>query len=270
LKGSDAYGSVRAVPRRAPTRIPLAERRRLARQRRARRVGALVVLALVLLVTLVLTAFGSSPQRVRASIPAPAERLLPAGPPRPQVVATVAGLHLQLPVSQPRVTAVGYHAAPDSALPLRPAGSRGNRSFVARLWHRIAGGGTGGPRWYQLPGDGRGAPTSVLDVGASPGTDVYSPVDATVVGIDTYVLDGRRRGVQLDLQPVDSPSLVVSVTRLRADPALTVGDSLQAGTSRLGTVLDLSGVEQQELARYTQDAGNHVSIEAHSGASLLP
>ena len=43
---------------------------------------------------------------------------------------------------------------------------------------------------------------------------------------------------------------------------------VSAATSKLGTVLDFSRVEQQALARYTQDAGNHVSIEVHPAATL--
>lgn len=253
----------------AALRLSAARQRRKARARHLRRIGALVLVAAVLLVTLVLTAFGSSPVAVRTALPAPAKRLLPAGPPRPQVVATVGGLRLQLPIPQERVSAVGYHAAPDGALALSPVGSRGNQGFLSRAFHRIFGSaGAQGMRWYQLSGGGGGPPTSTLDVGASAGTDVYSPVDGTIVGLTKYILDGRRYGVRLDIQPVDAPSLLLSLTRLRLDPALSVGSSLQAGTSKVGTVLDLSTVEQQELARYTQDAGNHVSLDARSAANL--
>jgi hypothetical protein len=38
----------------------------------------------------------------------------------------------------------------------------------------------------------------------------------------------------------------------------------------VGRVLDLSGVERQALSRFTQDAGNHVSIELRAAATLLP
>jgi hypothetical protein len=41
-----------------------------------------------------------------------------------------------------------------------------------------------------------------------------------------------------------------------------------AARSKIGTVLDFSGVERQALARYTQDAGNHVSVEVHPAATL--
>jgi hypothetical protein len=34
-------------------------------------------------------------------------------------------------------------------------------------------------------------------------------------------------------------------------------------------VLDLSHVEQQVLARYTNDEGNHVLLEVHPAATLM-
>ena len=41
-----------------------------------------------------------------------------------------------------------------------------------------------------------------------------------------------------------------------------------SGSSKLGVVEDLSKVETQALARYTNDAGNHVLIEVHPAATL--
>ena len=69
-------------------------------------------------------------------------------------------------------------------------------------------------------------------------------------------------------QPTSAPALVVRVTHLRPDPALTVGSSVAASISKIGTIIDFSQVEQQALARYTQDAGNHVSFEIHPAATL--
>jgi hypothetical protein len=42
-----------------------------------------------------------------------------------------------------------------------------------------------------------------------------------------------------------------------------------SGRSRLGVVADLSRVERQALARYTNDSGNHVSVELRPAASLV-
>jgi hypothetical protein len=215
-------------------------------------------------VTLVLTAFGSSrPARVVSQVVP--SRLLPDTPPQAQIVALHGPMRIQLPVAQTRLTALGYHASPSGGLPLQPLGTQGNRGLLRRLADRIFGSSSGGLVYYRL--DGGGSP-NVLDVGAAPGTDVFSPVDGTVVGITDFVLNGRAHGVRVDVQPASAPSLVVSLTRLRTDPALTVGMSVAAGTSKLGTVLDLSQLERQALARFTQDAGNHVSLEVHAAPTL--
>ena len=118
--------------------------------------------------------------------------------------------------------------------------------------------------YYQLGG----GQTAVLDVGAAPGTDVYAPVDGTIVGISDYILNGRLYGSLIDIQPSAAPSLVVSLTHLIPDPALTVGSMIAASNTKVGRVIDLSGVEKQALSRYTQDAGNHVAIELRPAATL--
>jgi hypothetical protein len=259
------------VPQMATSRPPRAASRS-ARPRRStqtgKRVAILLGLAFVLVLMLSLTAFGGSVAPVVPGAPAPAQRLVPAGPPSPEVVALQGPLRLQLPVPQSRVTAIGYHASGDAALPLEPVGHQANQGFLTRTFHKIFGGSGGGLRWYQLGGDATGSATAELDVGAEPGTDVYAPVDGTVVGITDYILDGRPYGVRIDVQPAAAPSSVVTLTHLRPDPSLTVGSTLAAGTSKIGNVVDFSGVEKQALARYTQDAGNHVTIEVRPAAAL--
>jgi hypothetical protein len=230
----------------------------------------LVLLGSVLVPTLLLSAFGGGSNAPIAAAPALATRLAPAGPPRPQIVATLNALRLQMPVAQSQVTAVGYGGGTGGAIALSPVGEQANAGLLQRLWHKLVGNGSGGLRWYQLPGGGAGA-TSALDVGAAPGTDVYAPVDGTIVGISDLVLNGRPYGQQIEIQPATAPSLVVVVSHLRADPALAahgVGTAVVAGSSKIGSLLDFSSVERQALARYTQDAGNHVLVEVHPAATL--
>jgi hypothetical protein len=107
-----------------------------------------------------------------------------------------------------------------------------------------------------------------LNVGAAPNTAVYSPVDGTVVGLRDYILDGQSYGSVIDIQPSDEPSVVVSVTHLRVDPSLTVGAPVASRTSKLGTIVDFSPVERLALARYTQDAGNHVAISVRTATTV--
>jgi hypothetical protein len=106
-------------------------------------------------------------------------------------------------------------------------------------------------------------------VGAAPGTSVYSPVDGTVVAITPYIVAGQRFGSRIDIEPQSAPSLVVSLTQVRADPALSVGTNVVSAASRIGVVVDLAKIERQALARYTNDAGNHVSIELRPAATLV-
>lgn len=241
--------------------------RRRRPERHATRFLLAALLSTVVLLTLLLTAFGTWSSQPVATKPLATPAVLPGGQPLRQIVATAGALHLQLPVSQSAVTAIGYHNAGDGSLTLDPVGRQGNAGLFARLWHKLAGSSETSLVWYQLRGD-RGPGTSVLSVGAAPGTDVYSPVDGTVVAIADVVLNGRAYGSRVDIQPATTPSLIVSVSHVRVDPSLTVGAPVTSGGSKLGSVVDFSQAEGQALARYTNDAGNHVVVEVHAAAAL--
>jgi hypothetical protein len=244
------------------------ERRASKTARRARRRAVLSIVGLALLVVLVLAAFRPGPAPVvGVGMPASASRLQPAGPPSPLVIATHDSLHIQLPVNEGNVTAIGYHGAGEDALPFDPLGRQANEGLFSRFFHRIFGGGGGGVAYYQL-GGGNGPSTGSLNVGSAPGTDVYSPVDGTVVGLRDDVINGESYGTVIDIQPSDEPSVVLSVTHLRADPSLEVGSPVSSRTSKIGTVVDYAGVERLALARYTQDAGNHVAMSVRSAATV--
>ena len=229
------------------------ERQRVRAARRARRVALLVVLSAVFLVALGLTAFGGTTSRTAATITSPSRASVAQTRPIPEIVAQRNAVHLQLPISQARVTAIGYHAANDGALTLQPIGHQVNEGVVQRIVHGIFGGGG----------------SSALDVGAPVGSDVYSPVDGTVVAIRPFVVEGKQYGSEIDIQPQTAPGLVVAVTQLVADPALTVGMAVASGATKLGRVANLAAVERQALAQYTNDAGNHVTVEVHT-APVLP
>jgi hypothetical protein len=270
LQGDASFVTVLRMPPTSGHALAVRRRRaEVAAARRKRRLVGLLLLAAVALITLLLTAFGSKNETapVRTTAPAPSTRLLPSGPPQPQVVAMWESMRLELPIAQPRVTAIGYHASGDGALALDPVGHQVNQGLVSRLARHLFGGGGAGLRYYVLDG-GTGPTTATLDVGATPGTDVYSPVDGTIVGITPYVLDGKRYGARIDIQPTGNPSIVVSLTHLTPDPSLTVGSTVGSTTSKVGTVVNLAGVEHQALSRYTPDAGNHVSLSVHPAAAL--
>jgi hypothetical protein len=253
------------MPSSRPTRRRRVERREVRSARRARRFALLTFLAIVLLIALLLTAFGGSGtgQLQRLAVTNLAGNAQTG--PYPQVIALRGSVRVQMPIAQTQATAIGYFSANDGALTLSPVGHQGNEGLVQRIFHRLFGGGGGHPVWYRLDG----GTTSALDVGAAPGTDVYSPVDGVVVGITPYVVAGHRFGSRIDIQPQNAPSLVVTLTQLRPDPSVSVGSDVVSGATRLGIVVDLSKVERQALARFTNDAGNHVSIELRPAAVLV-
>ena len=116
-------------------------------------------------------------------------------------------------------------------------------------------------------GTGNGA----LDIGAAPKTYVYAPVDGKIVQIGPYIVNGISIWKRIDIRPDTDATLIVSMTRLWPDPLRDIGGSVIAGVTRVGSVVDFSKVERQKLARYTQDQGNHVTIEVLPAAlSMLP
>ena len=239
-----------------------ANRRRA--QARARWLALALALTVLAVVTLAVTAFGNDRSSGSRLAGTPASAPVTSAPPEPQVLATVGNLRILSPIAQGGATAVGFHASDDGSLTLQPVGPQANEGLLARLWHRITGSTREGFAWYQL----EGGPLRTLDVGAVAGTDVYSPVDGTVVSIRKQVISGRTVGAQIELQPASAPSLVVALSNVKPDPALSVGANVAAGSSKLGSVVDIAAVEKQALAAYAPARGNDVAIEVFPSASL--
>jgi murein DD-endopeptidase MepM/ murein hydrolase activator NlpD len=176
-------------------------------------------------------------------------------------------LRIQLPVNQSRVTALGYHATGTGALPLEPVGTRANAGLAERVFRALFGSSGSDVRYFMLEG-GVGTGTGALDVGAPVETDVYAPVDGSVIAITDHIVNGQAYGVSIQIQPSGTPGVIVTLENLRADPGLTVGSTVSAGKSKIGRVIDLSQVERAGLARYTQDKGQHVHLEVHPAPGL--
>ena len=213
--------------------------------------------------TLLLTAFGDGGDG-SAVAPVPAPQPMTSVLPETQMLATVGNIRVQSPVAQGGVTAIGFHGSDEGALVLHPVGPQANEGLLARLWRRITGSTQTGLGWYQL----EGGEFRTLDVGAVAGTDVYSPVDGTVVALRDQVIAGRAVGAEIELRPTSAPSLVVTIENVRPDQALTVGANVAAGSSKLGRVIDIRRHEKQALAKFAPDGGNNVSIEVYPSASL--
>jgi hypothetical protein len=250
------------TPRSRHTARLRAKRRRA--QARARWLALAVAVGVLGGITLLLTAFGDGDAEPTVAAAGAAPVPVTAAPPEPQVLATVGNLRVQSPVAQGGVTAVGFHGSQTGALVLQPVGPQANEGLLARLWSRITGSEKTGLAWYQL----ESGTLRTLDVGAVAGTDVYSPVDGTVVAIRARRIAGRVVGAEIELRPTSAPSLVVTLENVRADPALSVGANVAAGSSKIGAVADVSRFEKQALAKYAADGGNNVSIQVFPSATL--
>ncbi|HEX4746097.1 MAG TPA: hypothetical protein VFU99_04355 [Gaiellaceae bacterium] len=248
-----------ATPRSRHAARLRADRRRA--QARARHIAVVAVIAVLAAATFALTAFdGESSPTVSRPAPLP----VTSAPPEPLVLAAVGNLRVQSPVAEGGVTAVGFHGSAEGALVLKPVGPQRNEGLIARLWRRITGASKSGLAWYQLS-DG---PLRTLDVGAVSGTDVYAPVGGTVVAIRDQVVSGKVVGAEIELRPSTAPSLVVSITNVQPDPELSVGATVAAGASKIGTVTNISRHERQALGRYAAEGGNNVSLQVYPSASI--
>jgi hypothetical protein len=247
---------------------------RRSRAKRLRRTGGLL-LSLSLTVVVALAAMhGNGGAPSTAGIAAvPTATLAADGPPRPQPLAALGSFQLEVPIRQERITAIVYHGIGDAnVIPLQPIGTQVNAGFLTRLTDRLFGGGSpDGPR-YAIDDAGAGPDTGSVDVGAIAGTTVYAPADGVVVSVRPYYLDGRRYGNVVQIRPDAAPSITITMTNLttlRSAP-VQVGDRVEAARTALGTVIDLSQVLEQTLARYTNDAGNHVAISLGPAAGASP
>jgi hypothetical protein len=188
------------------------ERRRPRRRRqiRRRRVAA-VSLVFTLVVLAVAIAF-AWPLRTPAPVPAAgagASLAASDGTKRRVPLARVEAVDVLLPVAQRQTTAIAFHPVDNAnTVPFAPVGERVDSPTLADKVADIFNGG-GGPRYYQMAGDGSdsSSSTSGLDVGAVPGVAVYSPVDGHVTAVKPYALLGRYTDVEVDIQLTEDPSL---------------------------------------------------------------
>jgi hypothetical protein len=253
-----AYGAAGSPQRRRREPLPA-----------GRAAAVVLVLVAALLAVAWLRAGDDAEPAVELARPDPAE-LAPDGRPTLQLLATTGGLRLEVPIRQTRITAIVYHGVGERrTMALEPAGQQLNQSFLAGIAERLFGSPEAGPRFY-VDGSAPGPDTGSVDVGAPAGTSIWSPVDGTVVGIRPYIINGRQWGSVLQLRPSEAPSAIVTLTNLRRARGVAVGTNLVAGRSRLGAVHDLSEAIDQNLARFTADAGNHVHVEVNPAPAASP
>jgi hypothetical protein len=186
------------------------------------------------------------------------------GAPAPQQLAQTAPekgsstLRLQLPIRREAVTGIGFDMRhQDDAIELVPSGTVANTSWLKRATQRFLSTTPASDlRWYRLS-EGQ---TSMVIVGALPGTEVYAPIDGKIQSIHEYKLDGAARGQLIELQPVGDGQTVVVIRNLDADIELAVGQPVSQDVTRLGTVRDMEGAVEAPLSSYTHDTGSGIDM----------
>ena len=195
----------------------------------------------------------------------------PDGPPTLQSLATgPEGLQLDVPITQRRITAIVYHGAGAGLVALTPAGHQHNANLLTRVSNLLTGRDNSTGPGFWIDSSGAGPTTGSVDVGAVAGTSVYTPTDGRVVSVQPYVISGKAYGSVIQIQPTTAPTMLVTITNVKTVPGIVVGKQVTAAETKLGTVIDLSTVINQELANYTSDAGNHAHIEVDRAPASAP
>lgn len=182
------------------------------------------------------------------------------------------GMRIHLPVDPLAVTALGFHQAsfnnavsmtslvPDCDMKLAlelhavpPSGDSENADPAVwdgaclRLWRS------------NRPGE----PDTAADVGANPGTPVYSPVDGTIVEVKPYKLYNKYDDFEIHIQPTGRDTIQVVMIHI-ADPVIKAGDALVGGVTRIGSVRKMSDkITNLQLREYTGNGGDHVHLQVN-------
>ena len=175
------------------------------------------------------------------------------------VLGTVAGVGISTPVRPEDITGLGYHPEGESLVEISPRGKSLSSNAVTGLF---AGGSTPEKiQYYVMDSASRQGPTTgALDVGASADSSVYAPVTGVVTAIRPDPVLQKDASV-VEIKPTDNPNVRISLSLVQ-----DLGDGIgpkspvTAGTTELGSVADSAQVLKPQLASYTSDEGNHVTV----------
>ncbi len=221
-----------------------------------RRLLAISVVVLLGILALVPAAFMQSSGASERTLPIDSNN---AGP--DTVLAEVAGTAVSSPVRPEDVKGLGYHPEGKSLTEMSPRGKNLSGNPLLGLFANDA---TPERIQYYLmdPASRLGPVTGALDVGAEAGTAVYAPVTGTVTAIRPDPVLKENANV-VEIKPAENPNVRVSISLIQ-DINSEVGPKtpVTAGITELGSVADSAKVLRPQLADYTSDTGNHVTVSA--------
>lgn len=220
---------------------------------RRRRILAVSVVLLGILV-LVLAAFTQTSGTKDRALPIDPDN---AGP--DVVLAEVSGVDVSSPIRPEDLTGLGYHPEGDSLIEMSPRGKNLSGNPVLGIFAR---GSTPEKIQYYLMDTAtrKGPQTGALDIGAEAGTPVYAPVTGTVTAVRPDPVLKKDASV-VEIKPVDNPDVRILVSLVSGiDGGVAPKSPVTAGMTKLGSVADSAKVLKPQLASYTSDAGNHVTV----------
>jgi len=188
--------------------------------------------------------------------------------------ASVIGIDLHLPIDPLAITALAFHqASGDRAqsmtalVPDVPDPAAVDPEALAAQMAEAAGSDDiWGGACLRLWRSGRGGePDTAADVGAAPGTDVFSPVTGTVIEVRPYLLYEKHDDIEIHIRPDGAEDLNVVLIHV-TDASVQAGDRVVGGVTRIAAIRQMSSVIELQLAGYTGDGGDHVHMQVNRAA----
>ncbi len=244
-----------------------------ARRRRSPYPPLTIVVAVVGLgaIARMLTWGAPDTPRVQTTTPSVGVAAEPDRDPTPRF-AEVGSIDLHLPVDPSAITALAFHqASGDRAramgalVPDVPDEAAEDPAAIAAMTAEaaIAESDIWGGACLRLWRSGRGGtPDTAADIGAAPGTDVFSPVTGTVVEVRPYLLYEKYDDIEIHIRPDGADDLDVVLIHV-TDASVEAGDRVVGGVTRIAAIRQMSGLIELQLAGYTGDGGDHVHIQVN-------
>jgi len=191
------------------------------------------------------------------------------------------GTQLHLAIDAAQLTAVGYHqAAGDSALHLASLVPDADMTLAAELkavppvapQEGLAEGVWEGVCLRLWRSNRGGQPDTAVDMGADPGTPVWSPVTGVVVDVRPYLLYDTYEDFEIHIRPDGRDDVDVVLIHV-TDVVVRPGDTVKGGVTQLAAVRKMSDKIEIQLGGYTANGGDHVHMQLNridAGGALAP
>lgn len=190
--------------------------------------------------------------------------------------ATYRSLNLRMPVDPCDVTVIAFHqASGDKAFHMESLTPDADMEAAAKVKAVATGASAETGDAVQTIWQGEvlrlwrsnrsGMPDTAADIGADPGSDVYSPVTGTVLQVRAYKLYDKYDDYEIHIKPDGWPEIDVVLIHVD-DVSIAVGDRVVGGATRIACVRKMSDKIDIQLGGYTKNGGDHVHMQLNEAA----